>query len=238
MICLRATTLAALRADGKICAGSLHRPMTGPDRDLFPNRSSRLAGISRDISRLPLIGADWAGDDRRSLRTRPRQHRNATVASNRWIDFASELEAHADGRVDGVFVQEATRESVRDARVHGAGVSVETLGEPVIDQEGDGIELSAACRRRGVRAADQAKAVLLFVVIGADQIDIGPYGVFRARPEHLQILGIRKGGVADGAERIAADDGRADWQRNRWIDEPDGLVTGIELHRTDAVAGE
>src|SRR4029077_16501057 len=114
--------------------------------------------------------------------------------------FSSELEAQTDGRVDGGSVEEATGHAVRNSRIHGAGIGIKALGESVIDQEGDCIELPAARRKRGVRAADRAKAVLLLMEIGGDQIDIRPDGVFRAGPEDLEILGIRKAGIADRTE--------------------------------------
>src|ERR1700687_99857 len=111
--------------------------------------------------------------------------------------LASELEAQADGRVDGGFVKETAGETVRDLRIHGACVGIEALGKSIIDQEGNRIELSAACREGSIRTTDHTKAVLLLVVVGRNQIDIRPDGVLRAGPKYLQIPGIRKSGVAD-----------------------------------------
>ena len=50
------------------------------------------------------------------------------------------------------------------------------------------------------------KTVLLFVVIGDAQIEVGPDRIFHATPKYLEDLVGRKIGVVNGSERIATGD--------------------------------
>jgi hypothetical protein len=63
------------------------------------------------------------------------------------IDFASELEAQANGRIDRGSIEESIRKTIRHLRPHDAGVSIEALGESVIGEEGNRIQLPAALRK-------------------------------------------------------------------------------------------
>src|ERR1700692_186016 len=82
------------------------------------------------------------------------------------------------------------------------------------------------------------KAVLLFVVIGDTQIEVGPDRIFHATPKYLENLIGGKIGVVNGAERITAGDKAA---RRQWIiriRELHMLIAAIELDWPDGVLGE
>jgi len=76
-------------------------------------------------------------------------------------------------------VEESAGEAVRHLREHRAGVGIEALGKSLICHDRHRIQLSAACGKAVIRAPIPLKAVLLFVVIGRNQIDIRPDGAGR-----------------------------------------------------------
>ena len=104
--------------------------------------------------------------------------------------------------------------AIRHLRPHDAGVGVGVRRELVVRNEGDRIDLAAALGKARVLAAAEIhgrrrsalKTVLLFVVVGKRQLEIGSDGVFCAGPEHLQDLVAAEGGVIDGAEGVAGED--------------------------------
>src|ERR1700683_3385968 len=100
----------------------------------------------------------------------------------------SELVAHANGGVDVVRGEVAAGHSVMHAAVHGAHVSVEVLGKPVVGVEGDSVEASAAGAGRGRSAAcllPGAIRTLMVPVIRRGQIEVRSDTVASASPIHL-----------------------------------------------------
>src|SRR6266550_1801851 len=86
----------------------------------------------------------------------------------------SELKAQTNGRIDRGSLKEAIGETIRHLRPHDTGIGVEALRKPVIRDERNRIQLSAALRQAGIRTMGRVqgsrcpalKTVLLFVVIG------------------------------------------------------------------------
>src|ERR1700722_4766976 len=151
--------------------------------------------------------------------------------------FASELEAQANGRIDRGSLQEAIGETIRHLRPHDAKVCVEALRKSVVRDEGNRVPLSAALRE-GAGCTDTShihstrlKAVLLLMVIGDTQIDVGPDRIFHTTPKYLEDLVGGKIGVVGGAERISARDETAGRQWIIWVCELHMLIAAIELDR-------
>jgi hypothetical protein len=85
------------------------------------------------------------------------------------------------------------------------------LRESVISDEGNRVQLSAALLEAGIWAMSYVQsggcpafiAVLVFVVIADNQLDIRPDFVLRTTPEYLQILVGSINGVIDDADAIS-----------------------------------
>src|SRR5450432_4599293 len=105
-----------------------------------------------------------------------------------WSLIRSEPEAKSRRGSEVVEDLVAVRQSVRDSRIHEAGVEVELLGKLPIDVERNRVQLAGAGRCRGIAAGDLAEAVLIVVVIGDAGIESVGEGVSRAGPHDLQML--------------------------------------------------
>src|ERR1700683_4701565 len=120
----------------------------------------------------------------------------------------SELVAHANGGVDVVRGEVAAGRSVMHAAVHGAHVSVEVLGEPVVGVEGKSVQASAAGAVRDSRAVclfPGAIRTLMVAVICRGQVEVRTDAVAYAGPIHLHdlLFGVRR--VVDESQNVTAD---------------------------------
>src|ERR1700731_5446617 len=130
-----------------------------------------------------------------------------------WIQ-SSELVAQADRRiirggfVSGASKQETAGETVLHLRPHDTCIGIEVPRKPVIGDKGHRIQRSTARRRDSSRASTRRvgavhEAVLVFVIVGQRQIEIGPDRIFRTSPEHLKHLVGGEVGVVGSKDSIA-----------------------------------
>ena len=164
----------------------------------------------------------------------------------------SELDAHAGGRVDRLGLPEAVRQTGVNIRFHHAGVDIDALDGPPIDQKemksvepahlplliaangeclpvglGSGGGGDRAGRGGGdfsFRAGGEIIVVLVQVIEGADQVELGVDCIFSADPEEVRDPGDIVRGIGDPLGRPKfrrAREGRGD--RPGYVVISDGL---------------
>ena len=89
-------------------------------------------------------------------------------------------------------MKETVGQAIRDLGPHDTCISIEALCKPVVSEDRNRVQLSFALGK-GAGGASASyidgtcpEAVLLFVVIGGGQIEIGPDRVFHTGPKYLE----------------------------------------------------
>src|SRR5450631_2264984 len=149
-----------------------------------------------------------------------------------------ELIAKADGRGHVGHMQVAAGQPVMHVCKHDAGVSIETLGQPIVGVERNIIESAAAGTGLSARAAGISAGsvgILMITVVRRGQVEIRYDRVSYPRPIDLQNLVVGKGGIVDESQFIATDIVETRRQRPLWMSTLDLLITTQHPGRPQAL---
>src|SRR5271163_1296447 len=111
-------------------------------------------------------------------------------------------------------MEEATLQTIRYLRIHGSGIDIEPLRQPIIRDQRDRIERAAAGGGTVVRAARHGmEARLVLVIIAAADVEVRGRRPFEAGPVDVELPVLVEGRVVDDAQDIAAEARAAVCQR-------------------------
>jgi hypothetical protein len=187
------SSAVVLLSRSAVCCGGTP-PLTPPGRPHRAGFSAGLGGLT-DVTVTTIhrgIGMSIKQNPRRWTAGVP-----DAVLSFVWL----EPETKAGRGSEVILEQIAARQTIRDSRIHHAGVEVELLGKLPIDVERNRVQLARARRFRCIGAECLAEAVLIVVVVRDAGIDSGGEGVSRAGPRDLQMLVVGIHGLGDIAEQ-------------------------------------